>query len=311
MRCNICGYEDDRLFVLCPSCGQNIDFDKIDSNNNIVNLNKDTIDNTVNLCKDNIPNKNIKPILNPENFPAVAPRCYTKTKNGFKIKYNIDNGDFYYKSFLLYIVALIYVIFSNLHEKEIVLMVISFFFSCFLAGCINFVYNKLLNNCTIEVTPEGISFKSLMKKYFIPRDNIKQFWFERRTKVTDNDLAAIINIFAILGGAGIGGRRAFGKSYANDAIGEGLLDVATYKSVCTVFFEVNDPIFKNDFFASADKKCTRFVNTALDFKNPAYARFLEQEFERVLNIEDEPVEGEYDYNIKRAIFDNLNNNGVI
>ena len=338
MKCNICGYESEDEFSVCPSCGENIDFDKIGSNNNHIivnknmiinstmNLNKDTIsDNSISIKKDIIPNNKL--ILNPEHFPAFEPKGYIKTENGFKIKYSIDNGDFYYRSLSLYIISFIYIICSHLHESNI-FVVLELLLILLIAAGINIFYNKMLNDCTIEVTPQGLYFKSLIKKYFIPRENIKQFWFERRTKVTDNDFVAILNVIKFIInpiGNFIGNpfkdifKNPFKKPVENskdESKGDSYRlftkkensDVVTYKSVCTVFFEVNDPIFTNDFLASEDKKCTRFVNTGLDFEDPAYTRFLEQEFERVLGIEDELVEGEYDYGIKRAMLDNV---GVI
>ena len=132
-------------------------------------------------------------------------------------------------------------------------------------------------------------------QYFIERSNIRQFWFSKKTTAKSNnflvDLLYILSTKAYMDG----GRAGIGTVEILDSK---IFDLSTYKTLFNVFFEVNEPIFKYQRFTSRDKKAKRLINTGLTFKNPAHARFMEREFERVLGIEDELIEEEFDYDTK-------------
>ena len=51
-----------------------------------------------------------------------------------------------------------------------------------------------------------------------------------------------------------------------------------------IFFYVENPIFINDIFASEEKKYLHLVNTGISFISSLEAKFLLEEFKRVLNI---------------------------
>ena len=158
----------------------------------------------------------------------------------------------------------------------------------------NGFYSKFLNKFTFEVTPTGIYIHSPIKKYFIPRDNIKQFWFSRRTTSKDST-HGYLNFVGMFSAKMSAGYRGLTCVELPDTK---IFDTSNYITLCRIFFEVDEPIFQDEFLASEYKKFTRFIDTGLAFKDPANARFMEQEFERVLGIEDELVEGEFDYDTK-------------
>lgn len=328
MRCNICGYESEEQFSICPYCGEGFSL-----NNNYSNS-ENTLNNHNATQKqfgydtnfdDNIKNdyiernKNLNPaIFTPEpslinknkskdkKLPVKEPKGFIRTANGFKISRYIDTGDFYHKYVLFEYLPLFIFFLMVLHEG-LFPFIFSKGFVCLLwyiaSSVFNGFYSKFLNKFTFEVTPTGIYIHSPIKKYFIPRDNIKQFWFSRRAKSTENrGLWAFLSFLAsgpLMASAGVG-RFGYGGGAFMGSTGpaDKVFDSSNYLTLCRIFFEVDKPIFQDEFLASEYKKITRFIDTGLAFKDPANARFMEQEFERVLGIEDELVEGECDYEEK-------------
>lgn len=336
MRCNICGYESEEQFSICPYCGEGFSFNNnYSSSDNTLNNHDVTQKQFVygtnfddNIKNDDIErNKNLNPaIFTPEpsvptktvskekKLPVKEPKGFVRTANGFKITRYIDTGDFYHKYILFNILPLVIFFIMILHEG-----LFSFIFSkgfvCLLwyiaSSVFNGFYSKFLNKFTFEVIPTGIYIHSPIKKYFIPKENIKQFWFSRRTKSTENrGLWAFLSFLAsgpLMASAGVG-RFGYGGGVFMGSTGSAdkVFDSSNYLTLCRIFFEVDEPIFKDEFLASEYKKYTRFIDTGLAFKDPANARFMEQEFERVLGIEDKLVEGECDYEEKvKAIKDKM------
>ena len=328
MRCNVCGYESEEQFSVCPYCGEGFSLNNnYSSSENTLNNHDVTQKQFVygtnfddNIKNDDIErNKNLNPaIFTPESelinknkskdkkLPVKEPKGFIRTANGFKISRYIDTGDFYHKYVLFEYLPLFIFFLMVLHEG-LFPFIFSKGFVCLLwyiaSSVFNGFYSKFLNKFTIEVTPTGIYIHSPIKKYFIPRDNIKQFWFSRRTKSTENrglwDFLSFLASGPLMASAGVG-RFGYGGGIFMGSTGSAdkVFDSSNYLTLCRIFFEVNEPIFQDEFLASEYKKITRFIDTGLAFKDPANARFMEQEFERVLGIEDELVEGECDYEEK-------------
>lgn len=328
MRCNVCGYESEEQFSVCPYCGEGFSLNNnYSSSENTLNNHDVTQKQFVygtnfddNIKNDDIErNKNLNPaIFTPESelinknkskdkkLPVKEPKGFIRTANGFKISRYIDTGDFYHKYVLFEYLPLFIFFLMVLHEG-LFPFIFSKGFVCLLwyiaSSVFNGFYSKFLNKFTIEVTPTGIYIHSPIKKYFIPRDNIKQFWFSRRTKSTENrglwDFLSFLASGPLMASAGVG-RFGYGGGIFMGSTGSAdkVFDSSNYLTLCRIFFEVNEPIFQDEFLASEYKKNTRFIDTGLAFKDPANARFMEQEFERVLGIEDELVEGECDYEEK-------------
>lgn len=297
MICKVCGHEDDKYFSICPYCGEetsseNENFDEFDKGDlNAENINKISESEELHvqryISKVDVSHYNT-PVIN--DLPIEEPRGFIKTVDGFIITRKIDNGDFYHKHLLFYILALILFFMTNSHGNFFTMFFIYFIIGSFL----NSIYDKFMNNFTFEVNPNGVYVISPMIQYFIPRGNIKQFWFSRKMKVTNYHIIfELLEVFSsqmYVSGRG-------GMNYVSLADTQ-VFDASSHVPLYKIFFEVDNPIFKDEKFASMDRRIKRFINTGLTFKNPAHARFMEREFERVLCIEDELVEDEFDYDAK-------------
>ena len=297
MRCKVCGHEDDKYFSICPYCGEEIsseneNIDEFDKGNlSAENINKihesEEFYAQRYIPKDDVAHYNT-PVIN--DLPVKEPRGFIKTVDGFIITRKIDNGDFYHKHYLFYILAFIFFIMTNSHGN-----LFSMFFIYFaIGGFLNSIYDKAMNNLTFEVNPNGVYVIAPMIQYFIPRANIKQFWFSRKMKVTNyHVIFELLEMFSSqMYVSGRGGINCV--SLADTKV----FDASSQMPLFKVFFETEYPIFKDERFASMDRKIKRFINTGLTFKDPAHARFIEREFEKVLCIEDELVEEEFDYEDK-------------
>lgn len=317
MKCNICGYEEEEQFSVCPYCGEEVSL-----NNHEIQKQFGYDTNFENdVTKGEEINQKLNPAIftpppsvvvnsstvvrNKNKLPIKEPKGFIRTANGFKITRYIDTGDFYHKYILFDILPLVIFFIMILHEG-----LFSFIFSkgfvCllwFIASSIfNGFYSKFLNKFTFEVDPTGVYIHSFMKKYFIPKDNIKQFWFSRRTTSKDST-HGYLNFVGMFSAKMSAGYRGLTCVELPDTK---IFDTSNYLTLCRIFFEVDEPIFQDEFLASEYKKFTRFIDAGLAFKDPANARFMEQEFERVLGIEDELVEGEFDYDTKvKAIKDKM------
>ena len=311
MKCNICGYEGEEQFSVCPYCGEEVSINKnydgtqkqfgYDTNFENAVIKEEEINQKLNPAIFTPPPSVVvnssTVVRNKNKLPIKEPKGFIRTANGFKITRYIDTGDFYHKYMLFDILPLVIFFIMILHEG-----LFSFIFSkgfvCllwFIASSIfNGFYSKFLNKFTFEVDSTGVYIHSFMKKYFIPRNNIKQFWFSRRTTSKDST-QGYLNFIGMFSAKMSAGYRGLSCVELPDTK---IFDTSNYLTLCRIFFEVDEPIFQDEFLASEYKKFTRFIDTGLAFKDPANARFMEQEFERVLGIEDELVEGEFDYDTK-------------
>lgn len=315
MRCNICGYEDDKQFSVCPYCGERI----TQQNNNVIN---NSINNSINSSVNSPINYNgdfgaipTNPNINQPQNSAVThnvlqttqPKGFVRTMTGFKINHAVDDGEFYHRYIFFNILGILSIIIffiicatnGRSSDGSFFILFLCFFLFMSFSSLINHIYSTLMNNFTFEVSPEGISVKSLMKQCFIPRNNIKISWFENISKMVDT-----FNYGSFF-------RSFFTRRYRRRGLFDDILfdrderdnsdmfhNEKEFRRANNVFIEVHEPIFKNDMFASEDKKCLRLINTGLSFQSASEARFVDQEFKRVLGLPDTPVQGEYDYNFK-------------
>lgn len=318
MKCNVCGHEDDRDFEICPYCGEDLSADDNDvifgnyNNSDIITEEKFFEQN--NLYAENeepafkqeliyaenyIPKDDVSTPNTPvvRDLPMKEPKNFFRASNGFVITRRIDNGDFFHKYILILILSFIFFILTNGHA-DVFTTIFNFFMFMLGGNFLNSIYNKILNKFTFEVTKEGISIQSPLMQYFVERSNIRQFWFSKKTTTKSNnflvDLLYLLSSKAVMVSSCRGGASIGGFEVADSKV----FDLSTHKTLFNVFFEVNDPIFKYQRFTSRDKKAKRFINTGLAFKDPAHARFMEREFERVLGIKDELIEEEFDYDTK-------------
>ena len=318
MKCKVCGHEDDRDFEICPYCGEEMssqsqssvlnfgnynNFDviseeRVSEQNNLYFENEDQAFKQELVYAENyIPKDDVSVHNTPvvKDLPMKEPKDFYRAENGFVITRRIDNGDFFHKYILILVLAFVFFILTNGHA-DFFSTIFNFFMFMIGGNFFNSIYNKILNKFTFEVTKEGISIQSPLMQYFIERSNIRQFWFSKKTTTKKNtflvDLLYLLSSKAFMSSThGV----YMGASQISDSK---VFDLSTHKTLFNVFFEVNEPIFKYQRFTSRDKKAKRFINTGLAFKDPAHARFMEREFERVLCIEDELIEEEFDYDTK-------------
>lgn len=293
MRCNVCGYEDNKNFSICPYCGETTVavYSNINSNNLEITQNK------------NLNVKNTVPVIG--NLPTSQPKGFVRILNGFKIVHRVDDGDFYRRYFGVNILAILcfIVLFISLYTNknfdiiiDMIFVGILIFFS--ISSLLNHIYSSFMNNFTFEVLPNGISVKSPMKQYFISRSNLNKCWFEYVSKNVDTFNYSSFFLSLIF-------RGRYGRMFRESAEYYRNSDMFHNKkegrSSYNIFIDVENPIFENDFLTPEDKKCLRFINTGISFQSASEARFVEQELKRTLNLPDLPVEGEYDYNKKMGI----------
>ena len=278
MRCNICGYNSLKNFTVCPYCGKtrNIIVNPADNNSNIYNN-----DSQVNLLV--------------QNSSKKIPKGYSKIQSGFKFTQCVKYGEFYqnyllFDVFILVIFVSVFLYISFNEEKFfldkstifVVALAISFVFYL-LTNCL---YNLIFNSVTFIVDQNGIYIKSLLKKYFIEKENIKDLKFEFITRKFD--------VFYLFNSSGKKMRkRMFGRSF-NDSEWVSSYDSHIDSSSgnekmakrqgYNIFFYVENPIFINDIFVSEEKKYLHLVNTGISFISSLEAKFLLEEFKRVLNI---------------------------
>lgn len=303
MKCNVCGYEDDKNFSICPYCGE-----PVTSISNNVNNYSNSDANYNGIVVQNQNTQNPVPVI--RNLPTTQPKGFVKTVNGFKITHQIDDGDFYRRyvainvlAILCFIVIFIVMLTNDSFDSFDGLTGIIFlgiFIFLPLSSLLNHIYSSFMNNFIFEVDVNGISVKSPMKQYFISRANLNNCWFENISKMVDkfNYTSFFMSLFL----RGRYGRifRESSRDYANSDL---FHNEKEFKRSYNVFIEVDNPIFENDLLTPKDKKCLRFINTGLSFQSASEARFVEQELKRILNISDIPVQSEYDYNKKMGISD--------
>lgn len=353
MRCNICGYEDEKHFSVCPYCGEDVKKQNNVQNyrqnnvqnsgqnnvqnygqNNVQNYGQNRVQNFVqnnnsptgynrnlgipqnNISVPIVPEYNPNPIPNIANLPTTQPKGFVRTTNGFRININVDDGEFYHRYMFFNILGIVSTIllfivyFTNINidfEEFSCFFFICFFLFMSFFSLINHIYSTFMNKFTFEVNPNGISVKSPMKQYFIPRSNIKVSWFENISKMVDKfNYSSLFMSFFTRGRYGYHRRGLFddilfGDSYNRRDQSDMFHNEKEFKRANNVFIEVENPIFANDTFASEDKRCKCLINTGLSFQSAAEARFVEHELRSVLNLPDIPVKGEYDYNVKMGI----------
>lgn len=309
MRCNICGYEDDKQFSVCPYCGERVTQQNNNSINNSINS---SVNSPINYNGDFGVIPTTPNINQPQNsavthnvLQTTQPKGFVRTMTGFKINIGINDGEFYHRYIFFNILGILSIIIffimcaTDRGNSDVFALFLVFFLFMSFSPLINHIYSTLMNNFTFEVSPEGISVKSLMKQCFIPRNNIKISWFENISKMVDT-----FNYGSFF-------RSFFTRRYRRRGLFDDILfdrherdnsdmfhNEKEVRRANNVFIEVHEPIFKNDMFASEDKKCLRLINTGLSFQSASEARFVDQEFKRVLGLPDTPVQGEYDYNFK-------------
>ena len=180
MRCNICGYEDNKTFSVCPYCGEkvNVSANNFFGNNGGYNGIGQNNQNSQNI---QININNGQPTYTSQ--PTYTPQRDNSSKYGYNItKYfkglgcsfeqtgdelimsrSLNGGDFAIWAIVAFISVVLLGALSVSFTSEfafIFIMLFAFFGS--------FIFTR----ATIRVNPRGIFVKTIFKEYVIPREKI-------------------------------------------------------------------------------------------------------------------------------------------
>lgn len=282
MRCSNCGYNSLKDFTVCPYCDKPRDIAS-NSESEYVSINP-TANNP-----DIYNNPNMNPPL--PTSPQKIPKGYFKTANGFSMKQIVKDGEFYqtyllFNLFVTIISVLVFIVLFIFKDKYFAVegdivhgIILSFICSSvvfmLLYLFLSWIYNIIVNSVTFTMDQNGLYVKSVMKEYFINKENLRTFKFEFITRHLDRT-----KLFR-----DTGCRRRYDpvtrttRTYVDPEAVERLV---LQRQGYNIFFTVAEPIFVNDKFASDDKKYLHHINTGLSFNSSLEAKFLVEEFERLL-----------------------------
>ena len=311
MKCDNCGYDSLTDFTVCPVC---------DKPCNIASNSENKEDEYVSINPaGNNPDFYNNPNMNPHvqilhERPEKLPKGYFEGSNGFRIKQTVKDGDFYqsyllYNVFLFCVCTVIFFILFFRSSAFFLLQMGEFMALCFycfidlLASVLAYyllylltgwIYYILFNSFSFDVTQDGIYVTSVMRKYFIDKRNLTNFNYEPITKQLDEldkfNLYSNIyyNQFKTSESRYYNSNRRNSRytgdvNYARIYSGIGKKE-PTKRREYSIFFTLESPIFVNNGFALSGKKYLNTINTGLSFEYASEARFLVDEFKRVLQI---------------------------
>lgn len=282
MKCSNCGYNSLKDFTVCPYCDKPRNIAS-NSENGYVSINP--AGNNPDIY--NNPNMN-QPL---PTSPQKIPKGYFKTANGFSMKQIVKDGEFYqtyllFNIFVTTISALVFLYFfinkdkyfaveGDISRGFLLSFICSFGAFFFLYLFLSWIYNIIMNSVTFTMDQNGLYVKSAVKEYFINKENLRTFKFEFITRHLDRTQLFIDT----------GRRRRYDpvtRSTRTYVDPEAVERLTLKRQGYNIFFTVADPIFVNDKFASDDKKYLHKINTGLSFTSSLEAKFLVEEFERLL-----------------------------
>ncbi len=290
MICKTCGYEAQKNFYICPSCGgdnivahdvnheanqhkyyQNNNnasqyqtpFTSPNPNNESNNYNSDPTLNYQDISQSiNEPVAPIRPIYIPEEmapyFKGDIGSSFKATDNEIKISRFLNGGEFtFWPTVCSCVIAILIVAGAiyGIHLKpDIMNNQIGIFAFLFVLVCSGFT-TQLGKFATIIVNPNGISIKTLLGKFHIPKEKVNYCECRAVTRVRFKGLGRY------------GRRRRIYRRY------ESAFEQVTYLDVFILLKEQNK--FKIDT-----------VDTGLCYRYSEPVNYLKDEFNRILDVQE-------------------------
>lgn len=216
MQCNICGYESNENFSICPYCGEAVSSQNqnLIRNQNQSNLSSQyqtpfTRPNPQNAQNNQInqanqvsqpqnnyysnPANNYETINQPLNEPGTVKRpvynpaefahffksdigcSFSATENEIKISRFLNDGEFVlWPKVFSFVLAILIVVgaFYGVHLKPSIMNSQLGIFGFLFVFVIAYVVKELGKYATIIVNPNGITTKTMLGKFFIPREKV-------------------------------------------------------------------------------------------------------------------------------------------